>query len=305
MHGLRMGLRKSLHGKGVKKKKGGLLAFPEKVEVTPPKSADREVYRDLSELSKIVKEAGNVTWVTTGPLTTTSDVWKQFPDIISHIDELISMGGAIDHPGNMNPTAEFNFYGDPSAVAHVLSKKPMTLFPLDVTQHCDFHGILDDLVDMTKVKLSQRVKSLLVFLQDLMKMHYEQHVLSFETILALHDVLPCVYLLCPELFEFRRLHATIKKDGSIQTDKRFLMKPQRPNMTVAMHCDPKEMRNFIRSCIVQLCAKLSREDHEAESEDGHISRITSMNDIFLHSLQQQESIRKSASLNFLSAGVTI
>jgi len=300
LHGLRKNLKGAVHYKMGKKVQGGLLAFPEKAPAKK-ETTERQVYRDMAKLAKIVKEAGNVTWITTGPLTTTSEVWRQFPEIVSHVDELISMGGAIDHPGNMNPTAEFNFYGDPKAVAHVLSKKAMTLFPLDVTQHCDFHGILDDLVDMTKVKLSERVKSLLVFLQDLMKMHYEQHVLSFETILALHDVLPCVYLLCPELFEFRRLHATIKEDGSIQTDKRFLMKPQLPNMTVAMHSDPNELRNFIRSCIVQLCAKLSREDQdEKPEEDGVMSRITSMNDMFLESLQKQESVRKSSSLGFLS-----
>ena len=89
----------------------------------------------------------------------------------------------IDHPGNMTPTAEFNFFGDPAAVTYVLSKKHMTLFPLDITQHCDFKGILDDLLDIKKIDISRRVQSLLEFLQHVMKMHYEQHVRSFQKVI--------------------------------------------------------------------------------------------------------------------------
>lgn len=49
------------------------------------------------------------------------------------------MGGALDHPGNTSPTAEFNCFADPYAADQVLAAvksgvvRHMTLAPLDIT----------------------------------------------------------------------------------------------------------------------------------------------------------------------------
>jgi inosine-uridine nucleoside N-ribohydrolase len=48
------------------------------------------------------------------------------------------MGGALDHPGNTSPTAEFNCYADPYAASMMLEAVksglfPMFLAPLDIT----------------------------------------------------------------------------------------------------------------------------------------------------------------------------
>ncbi|MFD5868566.1 nucleoside hydrolase [Corynebacterium sp. NPDC060344] len=68
----------------------------------------------------------------TGPLTTAA----RHPELASAFERITVMGGAVDHPGNTTPTAEWNFWVDPDAVATVLAPndQPLTLCPLDVTE---------------------------------------------------------------------------------------------------------------------------------------------------------------------------
>ncbi|WP_295628776.1 nucleoside hydrolase [uncultured Corynebacterium sp.] len=86
----------------------------------------------------VALDAGPADLLVTGPLTTVA----RCPDIAARFERLTVMGGAIDHPGNTTPTAEWNFWVDPDAVAMVLDPDPgrpaklppVTLCPLDVTE---------------------------------------------------------------------------------------------------------------------------------------------------------------------------
>ncbi|BGP37004.1 hypothetical protein JCM10449v2_000908 [Rhodotorula kratochvilovae] len=50
---------------------------------------------------------------------------------------ILSMGGAVDHPGNTSPVAEFNYYADPYATRTLfaLSLPTLYIFPLDLTSY--------------------------------------------------------------------------------------------------------------------------------------------------------------------------
>ncbi|GAA6050528.1 hypothetical protein JCM3770_005584 [Rhodotorula araucariae] len=50
---------------------------------------------------------------------------------------ILSMGGAVDHPGNTSPVAEFNYYADPYAAQTLfaLSLSSLYIFPLDLTSY--------------------------------------------------------------------------------------------------------------------------------------------------------------------------
>lgn len=85
----------------------------------------------------LVLSDGPADLLVTGPLTTVA----RFPELASRFDRLTVMGGAVDHPGNTTPTAEWNFWVDPDAVAAVFGagpsepdSRPLTLCPLDVTE---------------------------------------------------------------------------------------------------------------------------------------------------------------------------
>lgn len=67
----------------------------------------------------------------TGPLTMAA----AHVDVAGRFGRVTVMGGAVDHPGNTTPTAEWNFWVDPDAVAVVLGAGlPLALCPLDVTE---------------------------------------------------------------------------------------------------------------------------------------------------------------------------
>lgn len=50
---------------------------------------------------------------------------------------ILSMGGAVDHPGNTSPVAEFNYYADPYAAKTLfaLALPNLYIFPLDLTSY--------------------------------------------------------------------------------------------------------------------------------------------------------------------------
>ncbi len=88
-------------------------------------------------IESILQSPGEVTLVAIGPLTNIALAISLEPKIVTAVKEVICMGGAIRHPGNTTPLAEFNVYVDPHA-AHIVYHAgiPITLVPLDVTYQC-------------------------------------------------------------------------------------------------------------------------------------------------------------------------
>jgi inosine-uridine nucleoside N-ribohydrolase len=93
-------------------------------------------------LAETIAETGEpVTIAALGPLTNIAGAIQETPGIISGIDRLYIMGGAVDVPGNVadgtginNIIAEWNIYADPHAANIVFSAgMPITLVPLDGT----------------------------------------------------------------------------------------------------------------------------------------------------------------------------
>jgi inosine-uridine nucleoside N-ribohydrolase len=76
---------------------------------------------------------GRVTLVPTGPLTNVALLLARYPEVVSRIERVVLMGGAIGE-GNVTPAAEFNIWSDPEAAARVFtSGLDLTMAGLDVT----------------------------------------------------------------------------------------------------------------------------------------------------------------------------
>jgi inosine-uridine nucleoside N-ribohydrolase len=80
-------------------------------------------YPGLSAVEAIrgaVEARPGMTVVAIGPLTNVAAAITAYPHLTGLIGKLVVMGGVFFEPGNVIPTAEFNFYMDPEAAGVVL-----------------------------------------------------------------------------------------------------------------------------------------------------------------------------------------
>jgi purine nucleosidase len=95
---------------------------------------------------------GEITLVTTGPLTNAAMSLLQEPELPRLLKRLLVLGGCFSTPGNMTPVTEYNIWADPEAARIVLnSDADKILVPLDVCEdNRAATGMLtrDDLADL-------------------------------------------------------------------------------------------------------------------------------------------------------------
>ncbi|GAA5849735.1 hypothetical protein JCM9279_001999 [Rhodotorula babjevae] len=89
-------------------------------------------------------EPRSIAYVALGPMTSLAHLHRAgAPDgdvRTSPLDQfsvVLSMGGAVEHPGNTSPVAEFNYYADPFAasILFALARSNLYIFPLDLTSY--------------------------------------------------------------------------------------------------------------------------------------------------------------------------
>jgi inosine-uridine nucleoside N-ribohydrolase len=82
----------------------------------------------------VMANPGEITLVPVGPLTNLALALKLEPRMVSHVAEVVIMGGAATVNGNVNPAAEANIWHDPHAADKVFTAGwPVTMVGLDVT----------------------------------------------------------------------------------------------------------------------------------------------------------------------------
>jgi purine nucleosidase/pyrimidine-specific ribonucleoside hydrolase len=81
------------------------------------------------------RDGATLTLVALGPVTNVALAIQRDPDAMRAIGRVVVMGGAVDVPGNVTPSAEFNAHVDPDALAQVLGAGlRVDLVPLDATR---------------------------------------------------------------------------------------------------------------------------------------------------------------------------
>jgi len=156
----------------------------------------------------LAAEPRSITLCTLGPLTNVAMALVQAPGIAESIAGIVAMGGGFFEGGNVTPAAEFNIYVDPHAADVVFrSGVPVTLLPLDVT-HKALASV--DRVDPFKVLGTVAGKSVAGMLT-----YFDRHDMDKygSTGAPLHDPTVMAFLMQPDLFDGKRCHVEIVREG--------------------------------------------------------------------------------------------
>ena len=103
--------------------------------VFPPLDRDVQPMHAVDYMIRtLLASDGDITVVTTGPMTNLAMAMRMEPRIVEKIQRIVLMGGSYTN-GNVTPAAEFNIIADADA-AYVCftSGRPITMVGLDVTR---------------------------------------------------------------------------------------------------------------------------------------------------------------------------
>ncbi len=211
------------------------------------KTSSRKLVNKLAYKFIIEKvKQGIDTIVATGPLTNIALAFKENPEIMNKLRELIIMGGVINQEGNIGRLAEFNFYADPAAADYVLNntKVPILLIPLNATHKAIFSDL--DRKNLKDTKTGKLVKSMLEKYQKI-------YIDSGMNGNPLHDPLAMYYLINPKIFTMKKMHINVEFQGKYT---RGVCVPEfrkwinvKPNCDVAVDINHKEFKQAFVSII--------------------------------------------------------
>lgn len=166
-------------------------------------------------VQKINEHSGRITLVAIAPLTNLAHALDLDPSIANKVKELVIMGGAIHCNGNINPATEANISNDAEAAQKVFNAGwPITLFPLDVTDHAI---IPSESVSQYKQygDIGRYLHAISLFYQDFYRQNRNGCDGQPVNGVVAHDLLPMVYLTDPGAFKFRTGGIHVIADHSI------------------------------------------------------------------------------------------
>ena len=149
-----------------------------------------------------------VTLVALGPLTNVALALRRAPRGLDALARLVVMGGAVDVPGNVTPTAEFNLHVDPEAAAAVLDAGVrLDLVPLDATHQAILpRADLDAALRRRPGAVAERVRA---FTDFALKADTKRGGLG----MPLHDPLAVAVALDPTLVVWEPVRLAVEPDG--------------------------------------------------------------------------------------------
>jgi len=184
------------------------LDGPDLPEPTMPLQ-DRHAVHFIIDMLRTHPE-GSLTLCPLGPLTNIATAFREAPDIVGRVREIVLMGGAYFEVGNITPAAEFNIHVDPEAADIVFrSGVPLTVMPLDVTHKALVTRPRNEAFRALGTPVGIAVARMTDFFERFDKQKYGSDGAP------LHD--PCVtaYLLRPELFSGRHINVEIETQGAL------------------------------------------------------------------------------------------
>ena len=156
----------------------------------------------VEALRDAIMAEDEVTLVPTGSYTNIALLFSQYPEVKSHIKQIVAMGGSISG-GNMTSAAEFNVFTDPDAAKIMYNAGvPIVMVGLDVT----LKALLTPASQEKLLEMGEAGK----MLHDLVT-HYNDG--DDQDGHQMHDVNTIFYLLHPEAFTTKEMWIDVVTDG--------------------------------------------------------------------------------------------
>jgi len=212
---------------------GDLPDWPE-VEPLPGSPGAVEVILDAAR-----RHERDLTIIALGPLTNLALALKEDAGALERVGRIVAMGGAVDVPGNVTPTAEFNMFVDPEAAHRVLAAGlPLEIVPLDATRQAVLPRA------GMRATLGRATGPLASRIQGFSERGFRIAHSDGEHGMALHDPLAVGLALDPSLGKWEAVRLAIGPDGETMRTSGS------PNCRVARSV---ESDRFIRLFLDRLC----------------------------------------------------
>ncbi len=198
-------------------------------------------------IDTLLNSDGDITVVTTGPMTNLAMAMRLCPNIIPKIKEIVLMGGAYQL-GNVTPAAEFNIFTDADA-AHVVftSSRRIVMAGLDVTRKVLCYPSIIERMSKHNNCASKLFVDLMTFFRKTQK-----EVYGWEGG-PLHDPVTIAYLIDPTVLTLKEMYTEIdirseQSYGRTNCDYFNYLKKE-PNSFVAIDIDVEKFWNIIEKGI--------------------------------------------------------
>lgn len=199
----------------------GNVILPESSQKPVEEAAEDFIIRKANELD------GELIIITTGRMTNLAKAYLKDNSLPKKVKKVVSMGGCIDVPGNINNYAEANIHGDARAADIVMSAGfRLTLVGLDVTMKT---FITDRDVKNLCEYASEECKPIAEYIRDVLKFYFEFHRVSMGMANAcvVHDPLAVLIAEDPSLGLYKMIRASVEYEhepfvGMIKKDMGFV-----------------------------------------------------------------------------------
>ena len=193
---------------------------------------DTARYSDEMIVEKLNQFPGEITLVAIAPLSNLASAETKSPGILKKAKEIVIMGGAFQHRGNITSQAEFNVAYDPEAAATVLgSRDDIVMITLDVTHQLILTNLMVETITKKNPKsaISQFMRALCQFMTTTCLSYRETG--GIEGFLV-HDAATIAYLFYPETLQFQRAKVEIETQGSFTRGQTILDRRHLPKRSV-------------------------------------------------------------------------
>jgi purine nucleosidase len=191
------------------------------------------------QIIRLAKERpGELTLLAVGPLTNLGIALLLEPSLPTLFRDVVVMGGAFDHHGNITSHAEANIWHDPEAAELVFAAGwPVTLVPLDATHPTAVDGAWLDRLAAGESEIARFAASVLEF-----------YVVAYGRSLdvrgaVIHDALAAMLAVDPSLGEYVERPVRVELRGertrgtTLWDRRRYADEGRRPPVRVAVGTD--------------------------------------------------------------------